>query len=70
MASTTMRTIQKKINSEWITCEMKDIQSGDTFRMFEHNGEPVVSMKDGATEFVAKCDAYIMYGTVHTVQIR
>ena len=35
---TTDRTIQVKHNNNWLTCKMKDLDIGDTFRMFDPDG--------------------------------
>ena len=35
------RTVQVKHNNRWMSCKMKDLDIGDTFRMFDPDGTAV-----------------------------
>jgi len=35
------RRIERLELGKWVTCEMKDLQAEDIFRMFEPSGKPV-----------------------------
>jgi hypothetical protein len=37
-----LRTVQVKRDSEWVQVRLCDISEGDTIRMFEPDGEPVL----------------------------
>ena len=46
------RKIQRKIGEKWEDIEMKDMQIGDRFRMYEPDGSPVES-DDGVFEWTS-----------------
>ena len=54
-----IRKVQRRdANLYWHDIDFKELKDADIFRMFEPTGEPV-SDKNGETEFVAHCNAYI-----------
>lgn len=63
------RSAEILINDEWLPIEFKNIKKGDTFRLFESTGEPVLS-KDGDTEFIAISNPYIAKGGVDGIDIK
>lgn len=52
------RTVQRLKNGEWKDISFAELKSGNTFRMFELTGEPVIGNKNN-TEFITKSDAYL-----------
>lgn len=50
------RSVEKFNDGIWSTCEFVELKTGDTFRMFEPNGEPVTN--SGKCNFVAKGEPY------------
>lgn len=63
------RSVEILINDEWLPIEFKNIKKGDTFRLFESTGEPVLS-EDGDTEFIAISNPYITKGGVDGIDIK
>lgn len=55
-------------DGEWIQCRFRDLKSGDTFRLFEPTGEPVVLRKD-KTDFIALSDAYQNEDGIWTIEV-
>jgi hypothetical protein len=55
-----LRKIEKKVNDKWVEIPFTELKNGDTFRMFESTGEPVVDPNHGnpRTEFLAIGDLY------------
>lgn len=54
------RIVQVLRKNKWVTIPFNELKKGDTFRMFESNGEPVIDFNNGKprTEFVAISELY------------
>lgn len=53
-----IRTVQIFKDMKWQDISFNDLKSGDKFRMFEPDGDPVINTIDGTTEWVAGSDVY------------
>lgn len=51
------RKVEINKNGEWLPILFSELKNGDTFRMFESTGEPVVG-DDNDTIFTAISDTY------------
>jgi len=56
-----LREVEIKVAGRWTPCKFSDVVKGDTFRLFESTGEPVV-LPDGLAEFIASDDAVLLHG--------
>lgn len=56
-----LRKVQKLNNGIWEDIEFQNLKLGDTFRLFESDGEPVINDK-GESEFVTISDLYLVDG--------
>jgi len=63
-----LRTVEVKQNGEWTKTNMIDIKKGQTFRMFEPNGDPVED-DDGCTVWTTDSNAYMNELGIPTVKI-
>lgn len=62
------RRVEVHRDAEWVRVSMKDVRSGDVFRMFEPTGSPVVD-PSGRTEWEADSDAFLDEG-VYCVSVK
>lgn len=53
-----LRKVEIKNNEEWKEIEFSELKKGETFRMFEPDGEPVKDLNN-RTEFLATSDTYM-----------
>ena len=63
-----MRRVFKEIKGEFIEVKMKEIRKGDTFKMYESNGDSVLG-NYGEDIFVASSNAYLDSCETYTVDI-
>jgi len=63
-----LRKVEVKKGGEWIPIAFTDLHNGDTFRMFELTGEPVVGEKQD-TEWVAASEPYPA-GSTYAIDIK
>src|SRR5690554_2299133 len=56
----TQRIVQVLRKNKWVTIPFTELKKGDTFRMFETNGKPVIDTNNGKlrTEFLAISELY------------
>jgi len=52
------RKIEVNRDGVWFPILFKDLHKGDTFRMFESTGEPVIGDKND-TDFIATSEPYV-----------
>ena len=50
-----LRTVEKRLNDTWFRCDMKDMRTGDVFRMFN----PGESERVEDSDFIATSDAVL-----------
>jgi hypothetical protein len=53
-----LRKVEIKNNNIWEEINFSELKKGDTFRMFEPDGEPVKDLNN-KTEFLATSDTYM-----------
>lgn len=53
------RTIQHKVNGEWLDINWPDVKTGMTVRMFEVGGVPIDMLVPGRYEAVTVKDSYM-----------
>jgi len=63
-----MRKIKKLVKDKFVKCEMEDIKAGDVFRLWEANGEVIMS-PTGTPYFMAATDAFIDSDGMWAVEI-
>lgn len=64
-----LRRVQRRDNNlYWHDIEFEELKDGDTFRMFELTGEPVLD-ENGNWEFITNCDAFINDDGIWAVEI-
>lgn len=62
------RKVQRLRDEEWEDILFSQIKVGDTFRLFESTGEPVIGNKND-TEFIATSATYINNSNTYEVKI-
>lgn len=53
-----MRRLEIKVGDDWVPAEIGQTEEGDTFRLFEPDGTPVLG-SGGLTEFVADSRPFV-----------
>lgn len=54
-----MRKVQIYKNNKWRDIDFMQLKQGDKFRMFEPDGEPVISPQSGTSEWITTTDIYL-----------
>lgn len=62
------RKIEVNRDGVWFPILFKDLHKGNTFRMFESTGEPVIDDK-GNTDFIAISEPYLSNNTL-TINVK
>lgn len=65
------RTVERLIDCTFVKCSMLDLKSGDVFRMFEHDGSPVLAESSVQAVFIADCDGFVDESTgLHCIKVK
>ncbi len=63
MSMEQLRKVEVIRDGKWVETPLREVVTGDTFRMFEPDGEPVEDQ--GQREFIASSDAFQISGADH-----
>jgi hypothetical protein len=63
-----VRKVEILKSGEWKEVAFPDLKDGDIFRMFEPNGDPVISNVDGTIHWKVAGEPYLNEENIWTVQ--